>query len=109
MILVLIAILAVGGLGALFKSQSPNKIKFMSYIVILLVVVNFVNELINSLRYVNTFEEIKGIKPYTFERELYKLPGQKVLLKEEQLVVDYLGQRMRAGEHVVISIRNLHP
>lgn len=66
MILLLIAILAIIGLGILYKSNSKHKIPYMAYIVIILVLVNFINELANSLRYFNSFDELKDRKKYNF-------------------------------------------
>jgi hypothetical protein len=55
MILVLIAGLAIVGLLVLYRSTANGKIKLMSYVIIVLVVVNFLNELVGSMRYVNSF------------------------------------------------------
>lgn len=108
MILLLIAILAVSGLAFLYKTNSRNKIPYMAYIVIVLVLVNFINELANSIRYYNSFDELKDRKRYTFLDELH-VDFETTLLSEELLVIDHLQQKMKVNEHGIIFVRNLHP
>lgn len=99
MILVLIALLAVAGLVVLYRSMNEQRVKLMSFIIVVLVAVNLLNEVVAGLRYGGgNFSELQQGKKYTLLREVYRpVQQQPPLLREELLVVDYLTQRMKAG------------